>query len=255
MILSQIVQAKNAEIQSMKASCRSLKKAISSARGIAVIAEIKKASPSRGVIEKILTPEERFKKYMEEEVAAVSVVTEKNFFEGSTETLRKLSAISPVPLLRKDFIIDPIQLYESLFLGADAVLLIASLLEGKKLSTMVEKALELGLEVLLEVHTPEELRRAMDTPAEVIGINNRNLEDFSIDLGVTQRMMDLARKLESPLKRKMVSESGVSSLEDALFLASCGVDALLVGTYLVEAENPQERIREIVERTKCYGEG
>lgn len=250
MTLSRIVEAKKAEIKRMKAPRRSLKEAISSARGLAVIAEIKKASPSRGVIERTLAPEARFQKYVEGGAVAVSVVTEGNFFGGSNETLRQLSAISPVPLLRKDFIIDPLQLYESLFLGADAVLLIVSLLEGKKLSMMVEKALELGLEVLLEVHTPDELKRAMDTPARIIGINNRNLKDFSIDLRVTQRMMDLARKLENPLKRKMVSESGISSLEDALFLASCGVDALLVGTYLVEAQDPQDRIREIVERTR-----
>jgi len=250
MILSEIVQAKSVEIQMMKASRRSLRKAISSSKGLAVIAEIKKASPSRGIIEKTLSPEDRLRRYIEGGAAAVSVVTEKNFFGGSIETLKNLSALSSVPLLRKDFIIDPIQLYESSLSGADAVLLIARLLEGDLLPMMVEKSMELGLEVLVEVHTPEELKRAMDTSAGIIGINNRNLEDFSIDLKVTQKMMNLLHKLENPLRRKVVSESGIASVEDAVFLASCGVDAVLVGTYLVGTENPQEKIQEIIERTR-----
>jgi indole-3-glycerol phosphate synthase len=252
MILDRIVKAKRNEIAGMKAGRGALEKELASPE-LTVIAEIKRASPSRGVIEKGLEPVERLEAYLRGGARAVSIVTDGSFFHGKAETLRELRAKTDLPILRKDFIIDPIQLYESRFLGADAVLLIASVLKKEGLLEMLEAAASIGLEALVEVHGEEELRMVLDTPAKLVGINNRDLSDFSVDLGVTERLMGLLRDLEPQSRRRIVAESGVASLDDALFLAQCGVDGILVGSYLVETMEPEGRIREILERVTNHG--
>jgi indole-3-glycerol phosphate synthase len=252
MILDRIVEAKRNEIAGMKAGRGALEKELASPE-LTVIAEIKRASPSRGVIEKGLEPAERLEAYVRGGARAVSVVTDGPFFHGKAETLRELRAKTDLPILRKDFIIDPIQLYESRFLGADAVLLIASVLKKEGLLEMLGIAESIGLEALVEVHGEEELRMVLDTPARLVGINNRDLSDFSVDLGVTERLMGLLRDLEPQSRRRIVAESGVDSPEDALFLAQCGVDGILVGSYLVETMEPEGRIKEILERVTLHG--
>ncbi len=252
MILDRIVEAKRNEIAGMKAGRGALEKELASP-DLTVIAEIKQASPSRGVIEKGLEPAERLKAYVRGGARAVSVVTDGSFFHGKAGTLGELRAKTDLPLLRKDFIIDPIQLYESRFLGADAVLLIASVLKKEGLLEMLGAAGSIGLEALVEVHSEEELRMVLDTPAKLLGINNRDLSDFSVDLGVTERLMDVLRDLEPRGRRRIVAESGVASPEDALFLARCGVDGILVGSYLVETMEPEGRIAEILERVASRG--
>jgi indole-3-glycerol phosphate synthase len=252
MILDRIVETKRNEIAGMKAGRGALEKELASP-DLTVIAEIKRASPSRGVIEKGLEPAERLDAYVRGGARAVSVVTDGSFFHGKAETLREIREKTDLPLLRKDFIIDPIQLFESRFLGADAVLLIASVLQKEGLLEMLGAAASIGLEALVEVYSEEELRMVLDTPARLVGINNRNLADFSVDLGVTERLMNVLRDLEPRGRRRIVAESGVASPEDALFLARCGVDGILVGSYLVETMEPEARIREILERTVCHG--
>lgn len=252
MILDRIVEAKRNEIERMKAGRGALEKELASP-DLTVIAEIKRASPSRGVIEKGLEPAERLDAYVRGGARAVSVVTDGSFFHGKAETLRDLRAKTDLPILRKDFIIDPIQLYESRFLGADAVLLIASVLKKEGLLEMLAAAVSIGLEALVEVHSEEELRMVLDTPARLVGINNRDLTDFSVDLGVTERLMDVFRDLEPRGRRLIVAESGVASPEDALFLARCGVDGILVGSYLVETMEPEGRIGEILEKVGSHG--
>ncbi len=252
MILDRIVEAKRREVAGMKAGRGALERELASP-DLTVIAEIKRASPSRGVIEKGLEPAERLDAYVRGGARAVSVVTDGPFFDGKADTLRDLRAKTDLPLLRKDFVIDPVQLYESRFLGADAVLLIAAVLGKDGLSEMLEAAGSIGLETLVEVHSEKELRMVLGTPARLVGINNRNLADFSVDLGVTERLMNVLRDLEPPGRRLVVAESGVFSPEDALFLAGCGVDGILVGSYLVETTEPEGRIREILERVVPRG--
>jgi indole-3-glycerol phosphate synthase len=252
MILDRIVETKRKEIAGMKAGRGALEKELASP-DLTVIAEIKRASPSRGVIEKGLEPDKRLDAYVRGGARAVSVVTDGSFFHGKAETLRDLRTKTDLPILRKDFIIDPVQLYESRFLGADAVLLIASVLKQEDLLEMLGAAVSIGLEALVEVHCEEELRMVLDTPARLVGINNRDLSDFSVDLGVTERLMDVLRDLEPRGRRLIVAESGVASPEDAVFLAQCGVNGILVGSYLVETMEPEGRIKEILERVGSHG--
>lgn len=254
MILQKIIREKEKELELLKLDHRSLG-AVLSAPGVSIIAEIKRASPSRGIIETSLEPAERLKAYEEGGAGAISVVTDKKFFQGDTGTLRLLRPMTSLPILRKDFLIDPLQLYESLFLGADAVLLIASVLEEDRLEAMLETARSIGLEALVEVHGEEELLRVLDTSAELLGINNRNLEDFSVDLGVTERLMEVLRSRAGRKRPLVVAESGVSSVEDACFLAECGVDGILVGSFLVESPKPQERLGKILEGVAAGGAG
>jgi len=254
MILQKIIREKERELELMKRDRRSLCAALS-VPGVSIIAEIKRASPSRGIIETSLEPTERLQAYEKGGASAISVVTDKKFFHGDAGMLRLLRPRTSLPILRKDFMIDPLQLYESFFLGADAVLLIASVLEQDRLEAMLEKARSIGLEALVEVHDEEELFRALDTTAEVLGINNRNLEDFSVDLGVTERLMEVLRSRTGRKRPLVVAESGVSSVEDARFLAECGVDGILVGSFLVESPRPQERLKEILEGVTAGGAG
>lgn len=205
-----------------------------------VIAEVKKASPSAGVIRKNFNPVEIIKNYEKSGADAISVITEEDFFLGSPDTLRLVKKLSGCPALMKDFIIDEYQLYAAASMGADCVLLIARLLPGGKLADFVCKAAELNMDSLVEVHDGKELDSALGAEAKIIGINNRNLETFEVDIRTT---LDIAPGIPEGVIK--VSESGISTKDDVKKLYSAGIDAVLIGEVLMRAEDPGAKLREL----------
>lgn len=211
---------------------RSLEKALTGKKGIKIIAEIKKASPSRGVIKPDLDPAFTAVQYEKGGADAISVLTEKKFFLGDDDFLRIVKkATSCCPVLRKDFIIHEYQIYQAKALGADALLLIVAVL-GDKTGYFYKKAQSLGLDCLVEVHDERELDAALDAGVRIIGINNRNLKDFSVDLKTCERL--IGRIPEGIIK---ISESGIKTANDVRYLKSVGVDGILVGETLMKSKN------------------
>jgi indole-3-glycerol phosphate synthase len=198
------------------------------APGLQVIAEVKKASPSKGLIAQDFDYLQIAQEYEQAGVAAISVLTEPNFFHGSPEYLREIAALTSVPVLRKDFIIDPHQIYEAKVLGASAILLICALLDDAQLQAYFACADALGLSVLFEAHDAQEIKRAVAVGARVIGVNNRSLVDFKIDFANSQNLRQLV-----PPDILFVSESGIKTPEDAAGLAKLEVDAVLIGEALM----------------------
>lgn len=218
---------------------RSLISAIESAEGNAVISEVKRMSPSAGVIRDVGVSETA--KMMEEAGAcAISVLTDRRF-GGCLDDLLRVKAAVKVPVLRKDFIVDESQLRQSLEVGADAVLLIVALL-GKETGRFAEKAYELGLEVLVEVHSEDELPIALASGARLIGVNNRDLATMKIDLGTTER---LAPKI--PKDRIIVAESGIASTTDLRRMKAAGARAYLIGTSIMASSNVGEKVRSFIQ--------
>ncbi|PKM77774.1 MAG: indole-3-glycerol phosphate synthase TrpC [Firmicutes bacterium HGW-Firmicutes-15] len=207
---------------------------------VSLIAEVKKASPSKGIFLVDFDPINLAVAYQQNGARAISVITEERFFQGSTHFIPQIKNQIELPILRKDFIIDERQLYETRLLGADAVLLIAGLLPDRLLP-LVELAQKLGLEPLVEVHDGEELKQALDTPVRMIGINNRNLQDFSINLQVC---LDLISQVPSGIY--CIAESGISSPMDMLALEKHGFRGALVGEALVTASDIGAKVRELV---------
>ena len=201
---------------------------------IKVIAEIKRASPSAGLIRPDCDPAAIARSYEAGGAAAISVLTEERHFRGSLEDLRAARAAVRIPVLRKDFIVDRYQVLEARAAGADAALLIAAALEDADLRALLKAARRLKMECLVEVHSQEELKRVLAAEARIIGINNRDLSTFGVNLAVTERLM-----AENDLSgRIVVSESGINSSRDLARLARAGVDAVLVGTALMRADDP-----------------
>ncbi len=191
--------------------------------GLSIIGEVKKASPSRGVIKADFKPVEVAKAYGKS-VDAVSVLTEEHFFQGSPEYLKAIHKEIDLPLLRKDFVISPMQIFEARELGASAVLLIAAVLKDVRvLKEYIEFAKGVGLDALVETHNEEELEQALSAGAEIVGINNRNLKDFSEDIYTTVRLCE-----KVPKDKVVVSESSIHTAEDIAIVASAGVSAVLV---------------------------
>lgn len=210
--------------------------------GIQVIAEVKKASPSKGVLCPDFQPERLAEAYERAGAAAISVLTEERFFQGSLENLMRVKTITAHPaVLRKDFIIDSYQLAEARQYGADAVLLIVAALEVRSLEKLLQEALALGMTPLVEVHHRQELHQALDAGAEVIGINNRNLYTFEVSLETTMELAD-----EIPDSLVVVSESGIAGREDILRLQQAGVDGVLIGEALVTAADPEAALRQLL---------
>jgi indole-3-glycerol phosphate synthase len=209
--------------------------------GIKLIAEVKKASPSKGVLRPYFDPMALAKTYADSGAAAISVLTDAEYFQGSPEHLAAIRQTVSLPLLRKDFIYDEYQIYESAAYGADALLLITTILEPKQLAKMLTISLKLGLGCLVEVHDKDELTIALDSGAEIIGINNRNLKTFEIDVNTTRRLRPMV-----PENNIVVSESGISRREDIKKLEEWGVDAVLIGEALVSARNIPKKIRELM---------
>lgn len=202
--------------------------------GLSIIGEFKKASPSMGVIQSKIELTNRIDQY-NEAVDAISCLTEEDHFNGNIEYLKKIRGISHLPILRKDFIIDEYQIYEAKIIGADAILLIAAILDDETMKCFYDLAYRLGMDVLLEVHDEEEMQRALAMKAKIIGVNNRNLKDFTISLETTKRLSNLVNA-----EVVFVSESGISTKEDISFLKNCNVNALLIGRAFMESENPKE---------------
>jgi indole-3-glycerol phosphate synthase len=205
-----------------------------------VIAEIKKASPSKGVMRENFIPEQIARSYEKGGAACLSVLTDVDFFQGSDEYLKQARAACALPVIRKDFIIDPYQVYEARVMGADCILLIVSCLEDAQMKALAELANSLGMDVLIEVHDEEELRRSLQLNQPLVGINNRNLRTFETSLDTTLRMLELI-----PEGRIVVTESGIHTPEDVRLMREHGVNAFLVGEAFMRADEPGERLAEL----------
>jgi indole-3-glycerol phosphate synthase len=214
---------------------------VKSRDGVAVIAELKKASPSKGVIRAEFYPAELARELEAAGAAALSVLTDEEFFQGSLRNLREASAAATVPCLRKDFIVDEFQLLEARANAADAVLLIVAALSAAELGVLAAGARRHGVDVLCEVHDREELRRALDAGCDLIGVNTRDLRTFKVDLETTFRLAE-----QFPADVVRVAESGIHSAEDVSRLRAAGYDAFLVGESLMRAERPGDALRELM---------
>lgn len=215
--------------------------------GVSLIAEVKRASPSRGLLRPELDPGQLAVTYVESGAAAISVLTDERFFQGSLSDLAAVKAAlhqagSEVPALRKDFILDAYQVYQARAHGADAILLIAAILEVEELAELLALTRELGMEALVEVHCEEELDRVLPFGPAVIGVNNRDLQDFSVNLATTLRL-----RPHIPRSIILISESGIHGRADVERLARAGVDAILVGEALVTAEDVVSKIKELTQ--------
>ncbi len=208
---------------------------------IAVIAELKKASPSKGLIRAEFHPVELARELEAAGAAALSVLTDEEFFQGSLGNLCSASANVKVPCLRKDFIVDEFQIVEARANAADAILLIVAALSQAELVALARSAREYGLDALCEVHDEEELRRALDAGCDLIGVNSRDLRTFQVDLNTALRMVE-----KFPPNVVRVAESGIHSSEDVARLREAGYDAFLVGESLMRAERPGEALRKLI---------
>jgi indole-3-glycerol phosphate synthase len=211
-----------------------------------IIAEVKKASPSKGIIRKDFDPVLIAQQYTNGGADALSVLTEPHYFKGDKEYLGMIRRYVDVPLLRKDFIVDKYQLVEALVYGADFVLLIAKALGRKELKELYDYALHLGLEVLVEVHDKPDLVKAMFAGANIIGINHRNLETFEMDMTLSQKLIPLI-----PNGKIIVAESGINDHETVVELSKIGADAFLVGEHFMRQDN----ITEAISKVKYGGRG
>jgi indole-3-glycerol phosphate synthase len=206
----------------------------------AVIAEIKKASPSKGVLRESFDPATIARSYQTGGASCLSVLTDVDFFQGADEYLQQARAACTLPVLRKDFVLDPYQVYEARVLGADCILLIVAALDDGALIDLLQLAGDLGMDALVEVHDAGEMERALATPAPLIGVNNRNLRTFQTSLDITIELL-----AGFPPDRMLVTESGIHTRDDVRLMRSNGVHAFLVGEAFMKAEDPGERLAEL----------
>jgi indole-3-glycerol phosphate synthase len=258
MILDKIVATKRREVERAKRlvpweelrdrvrqapAVRDFHAALAVTNRVRVIAEVKKASPSAGVIRADFDPVAIAKAYQEGGAACISVLTDIEYFQGHLDYLRQVRAAVSIPVLRKDFIIDPYQLWEARAAGADAVLLIAECLTPHELYTLHQQTLNLGMHTLIELYDAENLPAVLATGGKLIGVNNRNLQTFQVDL---QHSIRLGKSiLQSALERLLISESGIKTVEDVQLLASAGVKGILVGESLMRRENLTAAVAEL----------
>ncbi len=257
MILDRILDAKRDEVERRKSALptRELKsrmgdapapldlarRLLRSESGLpAVIAEAKKASPSKGVIRADFDPVAIARAYEDAGASAISVLTDEEFFQGSLDYVKSIKQAVSLPVLRKDFIIDEYQVYESRAAGADAILLIVAVLGRKALAELMNRATEIGMQHLVEVHDEAEMEVAIDVCAPIIGINNRNLRTFEVSLDTTARLLPMIPRA------KKVSESGILTREDMVALGKLGVDAVLIGEALMREQDVGAKLRELV---------
>lgn len=205
--------------------------------GLSIIGEFKKASPSLGKIDSKLELTDRIEEY-NDSVDAISCLTEEDHFLGNADYLKEIRAISPLPIIRKDFMIEEYQFYEAKAIGANAILLIAAILDDVQMKAFYDLTKELGMDALVETHDEREMERALKLDAEIIGVNNRDLRDFTIKLDTTKRLSKMV-----PEGKIFVAESGITSDEDVKFLKDARVDAFLIGRAFMEAKNPRELAR------------
>lgn len=210
--------------------------------GINVIAELKKASPSRGVLRVAYNPAALATQLESAGAAALSVLTEPDFFLGGLEDLQVARQLTGLPVLRKDFLFDPYQVYEARAAGADAFLLIVAILKPDELSSLIRLGRELGMAALVEVHTAAELERALEAGAEIVGVNNRNLKTFEVNLDTSLQLIE-----KIPEECVAVSESGLGRREDLQRLRAAGFDAFLIGEHLMQAAEPARALKRLRE--------
>ena len=220
---------------------RNFREAITGDGTVELIAEIKKKSPSKGIIREDFYPVSIAETYVANGAAAISVLTDRHFFAGELDYLRAIRAAVDVPLLRKDFTIDPYHIYQTRVAGADAVLLIVAALTAGQLRIFMDVAESLSLACLVEVHTREELAIALDVDAQIIGINNRDLRTFHTDIATTFQLREAI-----PADRVVVSESGIHSREDVIKLQEAGIHAMLVGESLMRSPDIGEQVRRLI---------
>jgi indole-3-glycerol phosphate synthase len=235
------VDLRELELRAREHIPRGFRRALETKSGVAVIAELKKASPSRGLIRADFDVEKLAAELESAGAAALSVLTDEEFFQGALENLRRASANASLPCLRKDFIVDEFQLLEAKANSADAVLLIVAALSSKELSRLAKLAAELHLDVLCEVHDQEELSRALDAGCDLIGVNNRDLKTFKVDL---ENAFRLASSI--PANVLSVAESGIRSGADIARLRGAGFGAFLIGESLMKAEKPGDALRKLL---------
>ena len=206
----------------------------------AVIAEIKKASPSKGLLRENFEPAEIARSYADHGAACLSILTDKDYFQGHEDYLKQARAACELPVIRKDFIIDPYQVYEARAIDADCILLIVSALDDETLHLLFHLAHELQMDVLMEVHDRQEMQRALKTGARLIGINNRNLRTFETSLETTLNMIDMVNE-----NHILVTESGIHTKDDVQLMRDNSINAFLVGEAFMRAENPGEKLAEL----------
>lgn len=250
-ILDKIIAVKEQEVIALKEKVnpllkgsyvkRSLLEKLEKANEISIIAEFKRASPSKGDINLKVDPIEQARLYTEAGADVVSVLTDHTFFKGSLTDLEKVRSVVQVPILCKDFIIDRTQIDAAKEAGADIILLIVAALDDQRLNDLYEYGVEKDLEVLMEVHNEEEAERVLKTDNRLIGVNNRNLKTFEVDLRVTEELAPLIKKEG----RFLISESGIKTIEDVHRVTSVGANGILVGETFMRHSNPQQAIKEM----------
>ena len=254
--LAEIVASKQAEIVKLRPLAADLRRqallrndfrpfraALQRGNEVAVIAEVKKASPSAGIIAEDFNPLSQAREYARGGAHALSILTDEIYFQGHLRYLKQIREQVELPLLRKDFIVHELQIFESVVAGADAILLIVAALDDETLGRLYEQAKACQLDVLVEVHDLAEMDRALDLGADLIGINNRNLKTFSVDLATTETLAE-----EIPSDTVAVSESGISTGADIRRVRAAGINAVLVGEALMRAKNVPEKMRELLLR-------
>jgi len=254
-ILEDIIAAKKEEVKRLRSEYSysdfseseffnkdklSLSHALTIDRSIAIIAEIKKASPSAGLLKENFNHRQIAETYLSHDVAAISILTDQSFFQGHISYLNDIAQIKNVPLLRKDFIIDEYQIFEAKAQGADAILLISEVLSRHQIQELTHAAKEVDLEVLLEIHSADQIDKIDFNSNNLVGINNRNLEDFSVDISTTLELKKLL-----PESTTTVSESGIKDREDIKLLSETNIDAILIGEYLMRAKNISTTLEEL----------
>lgn len=254
MILNQIVQYKMALVEREKKTLplniiiaeldkadvpRDFKAALLKS-SLSIIAEIKKASPSKGIIREDFSPKKIASEYDNSPVDTISVLTEDKYFAGKNEYIEIVKSVTNKPVLRKDFIIDLYQIYQSRYIGADAILIIAALHSKTMIASFLKATKSMGMAAIVEVHTEEELERVIDTGAEIIGINNRNLKTFETTISTTEKMIK-----KVPKDVVVVSESGIHTHEDMKYLEALGVDAVLIGESIMKSNNIHKKVLEL----------
>lgn len=250
-ILDKIIAVKKKEVEELKIQGfhgtevhfkhRSLLQKLEQSKEISIIAEFKRASPSKGDINTNIDPAIQTQVYVDAGADAVSVLTDRTFFKGAVSDLRAARSSIEAPILCKDFIIDPVQIQVAKQAGADIILLIAAALDDAALKSLYEYAIGVEMEVLMEVHNEEEVERVLKTGNRLIGVNNRNLKTFEVSLEVTEKLAPLIKKDGGFL----ISESGLSTLEDIKRVAKAGANGILVGEAFMRHTNPAKAIKEM----------
>ena len=255
-ILDKIVEYKYTEVEAAKKkksigelkdsqgfsrACYSLKESFADKTRNGIISEFKRASPSKGLINGTSTVQDVVSAYQKAKASAVSVLTDSLFFQGSLTDLEQAREVLEIPLLRKDFIVDPYQITEAKAYGADVILLIAAYLDESQLQEYAAEAHELGLSVLLEVHNAEELEKSLHPHVDALGVNNRNLKDFSVQLETSYDLVD-----KIPERYTKVSESGISHPETIIDLRNRGFQGFLIGENFMKHESPEQSIAQFV---------